>query len=215
MNRRAFGEKILPALADSEKWEVAGTYSGLRPATEHRDYIVESRPCERWVTVAGIRSTGLTASSALGEHVAALLVRDGLALARQAKVEEGEEEEVKGGNSSSSSSGSRAPAFCLDADGLDEAITLAGQGGQRSVEAAKNGAYPETRLMGVSESAAAPLPLSPSGKRRCVPNADVPALRDLSENYRHRGDGSVEVYGRPMFVTHPISSFGMEAGSVE
>ena len=57
-------------------WEarakVLGTYSGLRPATEHRDYQIHARDGEQWITVGGIRSTGLTGSSGIGEYVAGL-----------------------------------------------------------------------------------------------------------------------------------------------
>merc|ERR1712007_67116 len=37
--------------------------------TEFRDYQIRSHPEERWITVGGIRSTGLTACCAVGEHV--------------------------------------------------------------------------------------------------------------------------------------------------
>lgn len=53
-----FGEKVLPCLKNAK---VLGSYSGLRPATEHRDYqIYASRTPEGalWITVGGIRSTG-------------------------------------------------------------------------------------------------------------------------------------------------------------
>ncbi|GBG33495.1 NADFAD-dependent dehydrogenase, putative [Hondaea fermentalgiana] len=65
----AWGRKILPGLRNAK---VIGTYAGLRPATEHRDFQVSvSRP--GWVTVGGIRSTGLTASPGLGEYIANLV----------------------------------------------------------------------------------------------------------------------------------------------
>jgi glycerol-3-phosphate dehydrogenase len=66
---RAFGLKVLPALKDAQ---VLGTYSGLRPATEHRDYQIRADGARAWITVAGIRSTGLTASSGIAEYVADL-----------------------------------------------------------------------------------------------------------------------------------------------
>lgn len=67
---RAFGERAMPSLRNAQ---VVGTYSGLRPSTEHRDYQIASDRARRWITVGGIRSTGLTASSGIGEHVALLL----------------------------------------------------------------------------------------------------------------------------------------------
>ncbi len=63
----AEGVSILPALADET---VSATFAGLRPATEHRDIVlaVDDRQC--WITVAGIRSTGLSAALGLGEWAA-------------------------------------------------------------------------------------------------------------------------------------------------
>ena len=74
---RAYGAERIPALKDAD---VVGTYSGLRPATEHRDYQITARPDDAWITVGGIRSTGLTCAPAIGEYVgelfAALLAGD-------------------------------------------------------------------------------------------------------------------------------------------
>ena len=69
----AAGGRILPALAGEE---VTATYAGLRAATEHSDYQVGM--FGRYVRVAGIRSTGLTASLGIAEHVAGLLEEAGL-----------------------------------------------------------------------------------------------------------------------------------------
>ena len=71
----AHGRRILPALADHE---VTAVYAGLRAATEHGDYQIRSHPEQRYLTVGGIRSTGLTASLAIAEHVLGLLVDLGL-----------------------------------------------------------------------------------------------------------------------------------------
>ena len=70
----AAGRRILPALVDEE---VTATYAGLRAATEHRDYQIRCHADLRYVTVGGIRSTGLTASPAIAEHVAGLLASAG------------------------------------------------------------------------------------------------------------------------------------------
>ena len=59
--------------------EVTATYAGLRAATEHPDYQMGRRG-RRYVRVAGIRSTGLTASLGIAEHVAGLLGEAGLSL---------------------------------------------------------------------------------------------------------------------------------------
>ena len=50
-------------------------YAGLRAATEHADYVIRAHPTSATSRVGGIRSTGLTASMAIAEHVAALLRR--------------------------------------------------------------------------------------------------------------------------------------------
>ncbi|MGW0190703.1 FAD-dependent oxidoreductase [Streptomyces sp. NPDC003362] len=72
---REQGRRILPALLDEE---VTAVYAGLRAATEHDDYRVRAHPGQGHVTVGGIRSTGLTASLALAEHVMGLLAETGL-----------------------------------------------------------------------------------------------------------------------------------------
>jgi glycerol-3-phosphate dehydrogenase len=61
------GRKMLPALAGEE---VTTTYAGLRAATEHQDYQIHFYPGEGYVTVGGIRSTGLSASLGISEYVA-------------------------------------------------------------------------------------------------------------------------------------------------
>lgn len=67
---RAKGRRILPSLLDEE---VTAVYAGLRAATEHDDYQIHGSPQERYITVGGIRSTGLTASMAIAEYVVGLL----------------------------------------------------------------------------------------------------------------------------------------------
>lgn len=61
------GEAMLPALAGQE---VTATFAGLRPATEHRDYQLAVDGVRRFITVGGIRSTGLSASLGIGEWAA-------------------------------------------------------------------------------------------------------------------------------------------------
>jgi glycerol-3-phosphate dehydrogenase len=63
----AEGTQIVPALAGHT---VTATYAGLRPATEHRDYVLKTDPAAGWITVGGIRSTGLSAALGLGEWAA-------------------------------------------------------------------------------------------------------------------------------------------------
>ena len=62
---------MIPALAQQP---VNTIFAGMRPATQFRDYQIIPRLEGGWVTVAGIRSTGLSASLGIAEHVAALLV---------------------------------------------------------------------------------------------------------------------------------------------
>jgi glycerol-3-phosphate dehydrogenase len=64
----AHARRVIPALAAAR---VTATYAGLRPATESMAYQIEAVPEQSWITVCGIRSTGLTA--ALG--IAALVAR--------------------------------------------------------------------------------------------------------------------------------------------
>jgi len=59
---------------------VTAVYAGLRAATEHADYRLESHPDEGYVCAGGIRSTGLSASMAIAEHVRDALGAAGLAL---------------------------------------------------------------------------------------------------------------------------------------
>jgi glycerol-3-phosphate dehydrogenase len=81
---RAKGERILPALLAEE---VTTVYAGLRAATEHSDYQLRAHPEARYVCVGGIRSTGLTASMAIAEDVAAMLAADGLPLGPARELE--------------------------------------------------------------------------------------------------------------------------------
>jgi glycerol-3-phosphate dehydrogenase len=68
--RRAIATMI-PALADQP---VNTIFAGMRPATQFRDYQIIPRLDRNWVTVAGIRSTGLSASLGIAEHVASLVI---------------------------------------------------------------------------------------------------------------------------------------------
>ena len=73
----AAGRRILPGLADEE---VTATYAGLRAATEHADYQIGVDGAGRYAWAAGIRSTGLSASLGIAEHVVAALGEAGLPL---------------------------------------------------------------------------------------------------------------------------------------
>jgi glycerol-3-phosphate dehydrogenase len=73
----AQGARLLPELA---REEVTACYAGLRAATEHRDYQIRVDGARRYACVAGIRSTGLTASLAIAEYVVSELAGAGLKL---------------------------------------------------------------------------------------------------------------------------------------
>lgn len=61
---------MLPALAGIP---VTATYAGIRPATEKKEYRIIKDPERNWITLGGIRSTGLTSALGLAHHVHELL----------------------------------------------------------------------------------------------------------------------------------------------
>ncbi len=66
----------LPALAGQP---VTAVYAGLRPATERREYRIVEDAARNWITVGGIRSTGLTAALGIARHVERRLAAQGAA----------------------------------------------------------------------------------------------------------------------------------------
>ena len=74
------GRALMPALLDEE---VTAAYAGLRAAIDQDDYLIELDPDQRYLLVGGIRSTGLTASLAIAEHVLGLLEGSDLDLSRR------------------------------------------------------------------------------------------------------------------------------------
>lgn len=73
----ADGARLVPDLLAEE---VTATYAGLRAATDDADYQIAPFSSQRYVRVAGIRSTGLSASLGIAVHVRHLLEEAGLAL---------------------------------------------------------------------------------------------------------------------------------------
>ena len=67
---RAKAAELLPEIADAEP---IGSWAGLRPAGRGVNYLIR-RATPQLVNVAAIRSTGLTASLGIAEHVAAMIV---------------------------------------------------------------------------------------------------------------------------------------------
>ena len=67
-------QRILPCLGQpSSNHKVIGNYVGIRPGSEHRDYQIHTYATQRWITVGGIRSTGLTASLGIGNYLVRLV----------------------------------------------------------------------------------------------------------------------------------------------
>ncbi|MFN8189135.1 MAG: NAD(P)/FAD-dependent oxidoreductase [Nocardioidaceae bacterium] len=64
------GARLMPTLLEEE---VTATYAGLRAAIDADDYLIDLDAARRYVLVGGIRSTGLTASMAIAQHVVGLL----------------------------------------------------------------------------------------------------------------------------------------------
>jgi glycerol-3-phosphate dehydrogenase len=70
--------QMLPALEGAEP---ISSHAGLRPAGRDSNYVIgRSRACDRLINVAAIRSTGLSASLGIAEHVVSLLERAGIEL---------------------------------------------------------------------------------------------------------------------------------------
>lgn len=69
------GRRLMPRLLDEE---VTASYAGLRATIDRNDYLIELDRDQRYVLVAGIRSTGLTAALAIGEHVREQLTGTGI-----------------------------------------------------------------------------------------------------------------------------------------
>ncbi|KAL9180885.1 hypothetical protein ACHAXT_009690 [Thalassiosira profunda] len=68
----AHASRVLGPQFDHTK--VVGEYVGIRPGTSKRDYQIHLHPPAHFITVGGIRSTGLTASLGIGRHVVQCLL---------------------------------------------------------------------------------------------------------------------------------------------
>ena len=64
----------LPAL---ENYPVTAIYAGLRPATEFSDYQINQVENKNWITVGGIRSTGLSGALGIANYVYKLYTNQG------------------------------------------------------------------------------------------------------------------------------------------
>lgn len=63
---RRKGESMIPALAHEP---VIASYAGIRPATESKDYCIRHYPQNNYISVGGIRSTGLSAALGIAKRV--------------------------------------------------------------------------------------------------------------------------------------------------
>lgn len=80
---RAKGQRLMPRLFEEE---VTNAYAGLRASIESGDYLIEKDDAQRYLLVGGIRSTGLTSSMAIAEHVEELLQQAGVRLSPRART---------------------------------------------------------------------------------------------------------------------------------
>lgn len=62
----AAGIEKVPGLADMP---VTAVYAGLRPATQFQDYRISANAGQNWITVGGIRSTGLSGALGIAKYV--------------------------------------------------------------------------------------------------------------------------------------------------
>jgi glycerol-3-phosphate dehydrogenase len=80
---QAAARRMLPRLLEHE---VTATYAGIRPGTERPEYRIIPRMDRGWVTVAGIRSTGLSGALGIAEHVVDALRAGGLDVERKSDI---------------------------------------------------------------------------------------------------------------------------------
>ena len=64
------GELLAPQLLNEE---ITTMYTGLRAASNQPDYFIKRREAMQYITIGGIRSTGLTASMAIAKYVVKLV----------------------------------------------------------------------------------------------------------------------------------------------
>lgn len=61
-------------LGTKSEYSKVGEYCGIRPGTSKRDYQIHLHYPANFITVGGIRSTGLTASLGIGRHLVQCLL---------------------------------------------------------------------------------------------------------------------------------------------
>ena len=182
---RAYGSSLVPGLATAR---VVGAYSGLRPATQWRDYQIRAVADKSWISVAGIRSTGLTASPAIAEFVAFLYA-----------------------NMHSQPLSKFAPEYL---DTLRKNAALVEEesaSSSASASPSSSSPHPSRSLTFTSPAVDPPyasVPLCPPVRRA---NAPIPSMEELALDYAARGDGNVQVFGDTWMVTHGLTRLGLES----
>ncbi len=63
---RKKGEEMIPGLVHEP---IAATYAGIRPATEFKDFVITPHDEQNYISVGGIRSTGLSACLGIAKRV--------------------------------------------------------------------------------------------------------------------------------------------------
>jgi len=76
----------------NSKPQLIGQYVGIRPGTTKRDYQIQLHTKSNFITVGGIRSTGLTASLGIGRHVVQCLLSS---IVSPPPIEDDEDEELR------------------------------------------------------------------------------------------------------------------------
>lgn len=70
----AHASRIMRSNHFDDDYKLVGEYVGIRPGTNKRDYQIHLYHRSNFITVGGIRSTGLTASLGIGRHVVQCLL---------------------------------------------------------------------------------------------------------------------------------------------
>ncbi|KAK7009010.1 FAD/NAD(p)-binding oxidoreductase, partial [Biomphalaria glabrata] len=84
LSRPASDPKVHWMLTQKAQWLIpdlatflpVGHYVGVRPATQFKDYQIRTYPHKRWITVGGIRSTGVSGSLGIAQYVCERLQSD-------------------------------------------------------------------------------------------------------------------------------------------
>ncbi|MCF6268076.1 MAG: NAD(P)/FAD-dependent oxidoreductase [Desulfuromusa sp.] len=76
-NLKALRAQAIEKVPELANIPVTATYAGIRPASEKREYRVSENSERNWITLGGIRSTGLTSALGLAQHVHQLLTNRG------------------------------------------------------------------------------------------------------------------------------------------